>query len=530
MADFYYKIGDTASTKVPMFEKQYGRRISVVSGFDVCCNDATTTHISENGDSLTVLGYVYKPGEDTHAYLCELLSTFDQSCIVRVKRELLGQYAMVVNKGGVIYLFSDFLQSRSIYYDVETNAVSTSFAVLNPRVTNRYKVFEFFAMRGCIYPAWLGNTTFDDNIKRVRAYEYLKIKPSSCAPEVIDFKFTLDNSKIESLKDVKSHTLSVLQASIRHPLLRDKRVCSTITGGFDSRFVTALVNEYYWDVTLRIATYEKSSSLDYDIAQRVTELLGLPLDVYTTDLLSARETFYDLTDALTPQENGIMTELLNHTGKYDVGFGGAFGTELYTTAPHNTIDELVTDFVGRSAKAIKAKELFYNHFEQSLRDELANIKSHYELRSPDQRDWMRIFRLINTGYFSAPVTSAFNIQGKQYEVFGTFPVIEAGLKIPYEYLGSKTTFGRFYMIPKSLMEQLDCKLSKITTTHFCPMRPLSAQSFLSYLTGKIHRRQYYKQRAGAKSHNAETLSYIADDMEYKSNGWFDGFMRRYLTL
>lgn len=530
MADFYYKIGDPASTKVPMFEKQYGRRINIVPGFDVCCNEATTTHISQDGDSLTVLGYVYKSGEDTYAYLCKLLKTFDESRIATVKKELLGQYAMVVNKGGVLYLFSDFLQSRSIYYDVETNAVSTSFAVLNPRVTNRYKVFEYFAMRGCIYPAWLGNTTFDDNIKRVRAYECLKISPSSLTTEVIDFKFTIDNSKIESLKDIKSHTLSLLQASICHPLLREKQVCSTITGGFDSRFVTALVNGYYSDVTLRIATYEKSSSLDYDIAQRITKLLGLSLDVYTTDLLSDRDTFYDLTDALTPQENAIMTELLSHTGKYDVGFGGAFGTELYTTAAHNTIDELAAYFVGRSVRAIKAEESFYDHFEQSLRDELANIKSHYELRCADDRDWMRIFRLINTGYFSAPVTSAFNIHGKQYEVFGTFPIIEAGLKIPYEYLGSKTTFGRFYMIPKSLMEQLDCKLSKITTTHFCPMRPLSAQSFLSYLTGKIRRRQYYKQKAKSQTSKAETLSYVADDMEYKSNGWFDGFMRRYLTL
>lgn len=330
---------------------------------------------------------------------------------------------------------------------------------------------------------------------RLRAFEYLTIDRSSGTIETHDFKIAIDNTQESSLSQITTKTLALLRKMIRHTAVRELTVCLIITGGFDSRLVTALVREYYRGVELHTSTRKGEVSLDYTLARRVAEVMSMPLTVYEADVEQQKEWFYFVTEGLMPKENAIVVEMLRHTNHCALGFGGAFGTELYTMPPYNTTSELITDYLRRARHSVQAEESYYERFEQALQAEFEAVRSHYRLAQEDDRSWIRLLRLINTACFSSPVVSAFNIYGNQFEVFGAFSVVELGLKIPYRYFGSRTTFGRFYLIPKSLMEHIDRKISKIDTTHFCPMRPLAFTSFISYSAGRLHRKKYYAKRA-----------------------------------
>ncbi|NDV82692.1 asparagine synthase-related protein [Bacteroides sp. 51] len=529
MADFYYSFDNSSQERyIPKF-KEYDSLLNVASGFDIFYNAKTTTHITEGEDSITILGYVYKLKSGIEAYLSDLLLNFKEERIAEAKKELLGQYTAIIYKGGKIYLFSDFLQTRCIFYSIADKSVCSSFASLGAVPTDEYKAFEFLAMRHCIYPVWLGNTTIDDKIKRLRAFEYLKIDEKTGELSVEGIQVTIDNRKVDSLKEIKALTLSLLRDAIHHPAIQHKKIGSTITGGFDSRFVTSLAKEYYPDLNLRISTFKGEKSLDFTIATEVAKALSLPLKIYETDLEKQKGDFYDLSDGLTPRENSIMMELFQHTTDYDLGFGGAYGTELYTTAEFETKEEWVNAFLDKVKHAVKAPSEYYKRFEQSLYSDLEAVEKHYLLKEHNPKDLMRIFRLLVTGFFSSQVVATYNIHGLQYELFGTYPVIETGLKIPYKYLGSKLTFGRFYMIPKALVATINPKVSKINTTHFCPMCPLSVFSLIPYVSGKLKGKQYYKNLAKTQAGKEERLTYHSDNIQYTSNYWFEGFMLKYLS-
>ncbi len=529
MAGFIYRFG----TERPDASGSEGKAhaLSLHSHMTLFYNEGTVTRVTDGDDSVTVLGYACKPDCCLETYLSGWLENFTVGRIGEMKRELLGQYAVVVFKAGFFYLFSDFLQTRSIYYDPEGKTVGTSFRAVRPSPMSEpdeYKVFEFLAMRHCQYPAWLGNTTLDRRVKRLRPWEYLNLDSRTGAMEAIGIELQIDNTRITSLKEVTNRTLTVLREAVRHPAMRESRVESTLTGGFDSRLVTALVQEYYPETGLRTAVWNGRESLDHDVAMRVASAFSLPLCVYRSDPDARPEAFYAMTEGLVPRENAIITPILENVDYGVLGFGGSYGTELYSPLAYADGDSLIAGYVDRARKFVPANEAYYERFEEALRLELERIERHYPLACPDGRDVLRLFRLINTACFSAPIVSAFNIRGRQYEVFGTFPVIEAGLKIPYEYLGGKHTFGRFYLIPKHIMEQIAPKAAKIATTHFCPMRPLSLSSFVSYATGRLTRSRYYKRQAKFRTGKTKRLFLEREHLRYASGEWFEGFLLEYL--
>ncbi len=529
MADFYYK-SNISDISVIKFDKLYSNKCYITNDLCVFYNDHTIIQVKQGNDSVTLLGYAYASGQTTEQYLSDLLLNFTEKQIAEIKKQLLGQYTIIIQKGKILYFFSDFLQTRNIYYSENEISVCSSFGVLHAHQKteiNMYKAFEFLAMRHCLYPVCLGNTTLNNQIKRLRAYEYLKIHTDSNTLQVAELLFFIDNSKIESKHEISELTLITLQHAIYHPDLKNKTVSTTITGGFDSRLVTTLTLKYYQDTNLRISTQKDIYSLDRAIAQKVATVLSLPLKIYETDPQKQAKDFYSLTDGLAPRENLTMIQLFQSRDRGTLEFGGAFGTELYTSPAGNDQEEIINNYLNNIKTHLKADESYYNLFRQALQDEFNNLRTHYKLKQQDTRDIIRMFNLLITGFFSSSFISAYNIHGQSFEVFGTFPVIEAGLKIPYAYLGSKWTLGRFYFIPKILMEKLDKRICKIETTHFCPMRPLSIYSFIPYLTGRIKSRNYYK-KLGNKVETLQTLQ--TPYFQYVSNNWFEGFQNTYFPL
>lgn len=528
MADFSYIFG-ALDPMISEFDKYYTQRISVNNDLNVFYNQGTALHIENGNESIMLLGYAYVQKESTDSFLTNVLLDFDVSRIAEIKKSLLGQYLVILHKDGYIYMFSDFLQTRNIYYDISTKRVSSSFAALSAlkgKENDNYKAFEFLSMRHCLYPIWLGNGTMANDVLRVRANEYLIIHAESGEIEVCKLKFKINNIKISSLKTLIAYTKEIFREAICHPAYKNKKVYTTITGGFDSRLVTTFVEEYYTNVNLRISSLKNSQSQDFKIASLVTEAISATLKVYETDLEKQKDIYYSLTEGLSPRENVIMTELFLSKDRGDLSFGGAFGTELYTILAYASSDDLISDYVSKARQFVKADESYYTKFELALREEFENIRSCYLLQTYDERDLMRIFQLLNTGRFSSRFVSAMHINGHQYEVFGTFPVIEAGLRIPYKYLGSKWTFGRYYLIPKYLVEQINPKIARIMTCHFCPMVPLGLSTSILYVQGKFMRKQYAKEQAKSMC-TPKKLSLWTEDFSYSSNDWFEGFKLRY---
>lgn len=249
MADFYYK-SNISDISVIKFDKLYSNKCHITNELCVFYNDHTIIQVKQGNDSVTLLGYAYVSGQTTEQYLSDLLLNFTEKQIAETKKQLLGQYTIIIQKGKILYFFSDFLQTRNIYYSEKEVSVCSSFGVLHAHQkteVNMYKAFEFLAMRHCLYPVCLGNTTLNNQIKRLRAYEYLKLHTDSNTLQVAELLFFIDNSKIESKHEISELTLITLQHAIYHPDLKNKTVSTTITGGFDSRLVTTLILKYYQD-------------------------------------------------------------------------------------------------------------------------------------------------------------------------------------------------------------------------------------------------------------------------------------------
>ena len=524
MADFLYAYGGVR----PQEEVRrgfYAERTNAAPGLDLFFNEGTVVRVTEGDDSLTVLGYLYDTGGA--GTMRDVLHRFSERGIAELKQRLAGQWLMIVRKGGFLYLFSDFLQSRPIYYDAAARRAGSCFASLY-RASRRddYKAFEWLAMRRCLYPAWLGEGTLDGSVSRLPAYKYLVVDLSAGKIEARDLNFEIDNRKISRLSDLAEFTLAAMRRAVRHPDLKQTAVRSTITGGFDSRLAAALVAEYYPQRDARIAQWKDGDSLDRRIAARVASQLGEHLEVHYTDPHRQMEAFYAMTDALTPRENGVMTQMLLAADASQVGFGGVFGTELYTVFPFGSADELAEAYLLRARSVLKGERELFARFGDAVRDELRAVGARYRLAEEEPRDRMRIFQLLVTGTFAAPLAAAANLRGRQFELFGAYPVIEAGLRAPYSLLGSKWTLGRFYLIPKTIMQRLDRRVAAIDTTHFCPMRPFGIASLPAYLAGRFRRRRYYRQRAAA-CEAPRQLTLRTEGFEYVSDEWFEGFLNTY---
>ncbi|MDD2595936.1 MAG: hypothetical protein PHD11_09005 [Bacteroidales bacterium] len=518
MADFIYDYNhaDLALTK---FNNLYRKQVLLHKGLTVYHNDNI---ISESNDTsqIIVIGFASVINRNINEYLKELLSNFTPDIIPQIKKELIGQYTTIIKIGDKAYIFSDFLQIRSIFYSFHDHLISTSFETLynilgnNAAFVDKYKYHEFFTLKKCCYPGWMGNVTIDSRILRLREYEYLTVDLTTGNISVSDITIKIDNTKIFDVNKLELLTLETLRNTTCYPEYKDKTIQTTLTGGFDSRLITSIVHEYYPMATLRIATFKGVSSWDYYIARKLSKIIGSSIKDYETDT-SMEDLFFDLTDGLAPKENSIITNLLLNANDCELGFGGTFGTELYSTLPFNTIDEVITSFSAK-AKANIDEEIYVEQFIEAVKSEFDNISTHFILKEHNERDIIRLFLIINTSSFASQILSAYDIFGKQCEPIATFPAIEEGLKIPYEYQGSSTTFGRFYMIPKMIIKRINMDVGKVMAVHFCPMLPLSYRTAHRYITGKIRCKIYYaikriKQRKAAP---------VTDD-------WDKGFLKKY---
>lgn len=530
MADFNYKFNQDNSF-VKKFDELYKNNQIITQDLKVYFNNNTITHISDsNKNSITILGHAYNIEKSLNDYLINLLSDFCEDNISDIKRNLHGQYIAIVIFNDYIYIFSDFLQVRSIYYSIQDSSISSSFDVISHSINtyvsdiDNYKIFEYLAMKNCFYPTWIGNSTINKKIKRLSSCEYLKINIQTGLISVKDIVFSIDNVKINSLKELRQDFKQLLENIIYQPDFKEKSIALTLTGGFDSRSIAFIAKKYYHNSSFRVAVKKGIYSKDLSISKKLSEISSTKLNVYEMDLDNHKEIFYGFTDGLSPKDNVIITPIILNTDKYDLCMGGAFGTELFNTIDYSTVNELIKDFISNARKNfIGITEALINRFEESLREEFDRISKYYILKDKNDLDLIRLFMLIITGNFSSPMISSYNIYGNNFEPYGTFPSVELGMKISLKFMGNKKTLGNHCLVQKALMEDINKRISRVRTTHYSPMIPLKIKTLPFYISGYLElKKEIYKNsKQPIIKINNKTVE--IDDWKYTSADWAEGF-------
>jgi len=531
MADFVWF--GRKSSPTHRFEKLYKRdSIEPSEGLFIFGKNETYTQFKQGEDFITILGYACFPGESIQDTAEKILEDFMESKISTLKKQLVGQYLILIKKNHSIYIFSDFFQTRNIFYSKDLDVICSSFSVTEDLLDtkakdfNFEKVVEYIATKYITYPCWLGNKTTHININRLRPFEYVVLDRASLSSRIGSLTFDINNIKEYTLQNISSQLIDNLKDIIENPNFVDEKIGVTLTGGYDTRIIAAIASNYYKNISFRLAISKKilGSLTDLKIAKKIAKAVGLSLDVFSDTHENSIDDFYFITEGLAPSQNSIILPIIQRTNSYNLGLGGCFGTELFYPMDYAQIGDYIDESIVKAKKYITANEKIWTQFRQSLLEEFVNIEKHYILSDPNPNDSVRLFYLLNTGFFSSPMLSPYNIKGLQLEPFGHFSILETALKIPKESMGNNNLFQR-NLIQKMTLSKLNPSIAKIQTTHYQPMMPFKARSFPYYMLG-LFRLILNEKIFKSKTKHIQNKRNRINGISHLSDGWDMLFLRR----
>jgi hypothetical protein len=486
-------------------------------------------------DAIASIGYVSHINSDSgQKTLEQILSSFQESQIDDLKKTLIGQYVLLIKKGHTIYLFSDFIGGRNIFYCDDKMIVSTSFSNLEDILQtshsdlDTYKVSEFLAVKHLLYPAWLGRTTKHKRIKWLLPYEYLAIDTANSSFRIGSVVYSIDNKKQSDCSLLASELLTTLKLIIDRKEFKGLPVAASMTGGRDSRLVGAIVAEQYKHIHFRTAVSSgKYTSLrDLKVANKVARICGVTLDIYRFQQGRDEQRFYELTEGFAPSYNHSITPLIDSVESYSLGFGGVFGTEVFMPIQWGSIEGFINAKVDSIKQVLRLGDDFWKHFRESLHAEFQSIKKHFRLSLEDDRDYIRLFCLINTARYGSFILAAFNRSGYELEPYGTYPVVDLAFRVSPALWGNHRTLGGDALVQKAAMAQLNPRLGRVLTYgSLRPMLPLSFTTAPFYTIGlTLHIVHWLRQRF-VEIKKGSTRTDLPDGY-YLSNGWEKNFIDR----
>lgn len=491
--------------------------------------------VSSGEDVVAAVGYAsLASARSVRESLLRVLTSFDESRITDIKKELAGQYVLLVKKRQRVWVFADFLGARNVFYSDDGSVVSSSLGRVedllhtNPDDLDPYKVAEYLAVKHVLYPAWLGCTTAHKRIKLLYPYEYLTIDTATTGVKVGSLVFSLDNSKQGNCAILADELLSVLRSLVRCPEHVDAAVASTLSGGRDSRLVSGLASEYYKKVRFRIAVApgHHDSQKDMEVARTIAKGEGIPLEVYCFQPGRDEMRFEEFTESMAPVFNNKLAPLLAGTGSYSLGFGGVFGTELFMPLPWSSIDEFVRAGTERARGALNVPEEFWGSFGEAMQEEFRRLKAHYVLTENNDRDYIRLFVLLDTARYASFIVSGFNHSGYQLEPFGTYAAFSVAIRVAPSLWGNHRRFGGDARVQLAAMAKLNPRMAGVLTyKNYRPMMPLSAATFRRYLWGVILQgRDVLRRRLERAPAESRKIEFGLG--QYLGGDWADSFFRR----
>ena len=440
-------------------------------------------HYECGNNSAYIIGTAQVLGTEKSSFIASILEDFSEQKIPIIQKELIGQFIILIFANDNCYIVPDFLNIRHVYYDVESGEVSSNIGAMSSfhnGFDNDYLSMEFKAMDKCLYPILLGSKTPIVKIQKLQICQYIVIGNDI---SIRDFSLCIDNEKITRAEDCAERTESLLSSIISK--YSGQKAVSTITGGYDSRLISALCSKNIPNLELRISTIDNKSFIDLSIGTRVAQKLNKKLQVYCTSPLTDSDDYHFLTNGLSKDTNMIIMGMIKHNADYQIGFGGALGTELFSTLAYFRKKELIDSYVRIAKNCISNEDSFCDSFRRNLSEQMDYIEKHIHFKVSNDSDYVRLFQVFMTARFSSPLLSLSDIYGHDMEPYATFPIIEKGVQIPYEFQGDSKTFGRFYLIPKLIMKMTNYEVGAIESTHNQPLLPVSLLTLPHYIIGKI---------------------------------------------
>lgn len=495
MADLLLRIGDSA--EAAEYTTNMANSVKIRLGPEKYCTiygeEGTYNVIRDGEDAVISLGYVcWADDNSSRETLFQILNSFQESQIGDLKKRLIGEYILLVKKGAKIYIFSDFMGARNIFYSQDGMTVSSSFSRLENRLQTEesdldiYKTIELIAMRHVLYPAWLGSSTCHRRIKWLLPYEYLMIDVESTDFRVGSIVYSIDNGKQSNCSLLSDELVSILTKIVARKEFVHSKVAASLTGGHDSRLVAAIACNVFPGLRFRTAASSSSPNtlMDLKVARKVAGAQQVPLDVFWFQPGRDEERFRDLTEGFSPTYNQTIAPLLDAAGTYALGFGGAFGTESFMELPWKSVDDFLETKVATVKQTLKMGDGFWKAFRESLQDEFRRTQDHFHLSVGDDRDYIRLFGLVNTARYGSFIFSAFNRTGYQIDPYGSYAVLDLALRVPPALWGDHRKLGGNSLIQKAAMSKVNPRMGRpLTYNHFRPMLPLTAGTFPKYLFG-----------------------------------------------
>jgi hypothetical protein len=491
--------------------------------------------VRDGEDSISAVGYISAAGgESIREVLTETLHSFNEDHVREVKERLAGQYVIVVKKTSLVFIFADVLGARNIFYSVEQGIISTSFLEIEtilrtvPEDLDRYKVLEYIAMRHVLYPAWIGSGTCHKGVRWLLPYEFLVVDRGNGGLRLGSVVYRIDNRKEVDCSALSRRLLSILSSITVRDGDGGSPVGATLTGGHDSRLIAAVAAAKFKDVRFRIATSGKNkrSLIDCSVAQKVARVRGVPLDIFQFQFGRDEERFYALTEGFSPAYNHTVTPLIDGAGRYSLGLGGAFGTEMFMPITWDTIGGFIQQRTELAKRYLKVDEGFWAILTERMFEQFNEIKAHYDLVEKSDRDYIRLFELLLTARYGSFIIAAFNKSGYQLDPYGSYPVLELSLCVSPVLWGDHRRFGGNGLIQKGAMKLVDPRMGRVLTyMHLRPMLPLTIWTAPLYLFGAMAQGvNWLRTRRGNSLANCAESTVPGGT--YLSDGWESQFLRR----
>jgi len=542
MADFLLVIGDSAAAGKNSTDT--ANAVIIGLGLNNFCKiygkEGTYNVIRDGEDAIISLGYVcWAAGDSLRETLVQVLNSFQESQISDLKKGLIGEYILLVKKGPKICIFSDFAGVRNVFYSNDGKIISSSFSRMEDTLgagesdLDPYKLVEYIAMRSVTYAAWLGSSTCHKRINWLLPYEYLVFDTENGGFGTRPVVYSLDNTKQPDCASLSNELISVLQKIVGRKEFEKSKVAVSLTGGHDSRLIAAIACKEFPDLHFRTAasTMNPDTKRDLKIARKVARVHHTPIDVYWFQYGRDEERFRDLTEGFSPLYNRTIAPLLDAAGAYALGFGGIFGTELFTELPYNSIDDFIEKKIAVAKQILKMDNVFWQGFRESIRGEFGRIKNHFHLTIADDRDYIRLFGFVVTARYCSFITSAFNRTGYQIDPYGSFSVLDLALRVPPVLWGNHKRLVGNCLVQKAALSKVNPRMGKLLTfNHSRPMLPLSARTFPMYLAGYLQQigtvfsQRYAKRRQKLQRTDLPGGYYISDGWEAQ---YLSRLMKRY---
>ncbi|OGD32779.1 MAG: hypothetical protein A2V45_15550 [Candidatus Aminicenantes bacterium RBG_19FT_COMBO_58_17] len=495
MADLFLKISDLGEAAEN--PKDTANSVKMSLGLKTYCmingKEGTYNVIQDGEDAIISLGYAcWADGSSSRETLIHVLKSFQESQVADLKKNLIGEYTLLVKKGAKICVFSDFAGARNIFYSHDGKTVSSSFSRLEDALQtgesdlDPYKVVEFIAMRHVLYPAWLGSSTCHRRIKWLLPYEYLMLDAESAAFRIGSVIYSMDNRKQSNGSMLSDELVSILTKIVARKEFAHSKVAVSLTGGHDSRLIAAIAGKEFPGLRFRTAasSVNPNTLRDLKVARKVARIQRVPLEVFRFQPGRDEERFRDLTEWFSPAYNQTIAPLLDAAGTYALGFGGAFGTELFMELPWKSVDDFLETKVAKAKRTLKMDDGFWKAFRESLQDEFRRTQDHFHLSVGDGRDYIRLFGLINTARYGSFIFSAFNRTSYQIDPYGSYAVLDLALRVTPALWGNHRRLGGNSLVQKAAMKKVNPRAGRpLTYNHFRPMLPLTAGTFPKYLLG-----------------------------------------------